>query len=188
MNSRKTNNSYLKEKIILRLLNLPGKNKISVLDCYHGSGLIWNYIKNITGKNIIVDSIDIAEYNNEFSLIGDNLKILDSLNLNKYDIIDLDAYGVPDKQIEKINNKIEKETIIFYTFINSVMGILPHSMLTKLGYNKKMLGKVNTIFSRKQHRKFLYFLSCLKIKGDVKWIEFNNRKYYGIFKIKKNAG
>jgi hypothetical protein len=183
MNNRKTNNSFLKEKIILRLLNLPDKKNIKVLDCYHGGGEIWNNIKLLTDKSIEIDGIDIKEYENTISLIGDNLKVLKSIDINKYDIIDLDAYGIPDQQIEILKSKNKKEIIIFYTFIASVFGRLSDKLLFRLGFSKNMLEKTNTIFSRDRHQKFLNYLSCLKIKGKVEWIEFNKRKYYGVFKI-----
>lgn len=183
MSSPKTNNSYLKEKIILRLLNLPEKENIKVLDCYHGNGEIWRNIKNISDKNIEIDGIDLKEYSDSFSLIGENTKILKSIDINKYDVIDLDAYGVPDLQIEIIKQKAKKEIIVFYTFINSVMGRLPFNLLKKIGFSENMLKKASMIFSRHQHNKFLFFLSCLNIKGIVNWIEFNNKKYYGVFKI-----
>lgn len=183
MSSPKTNNSYLKEKVILRLLNLPDKKDIKVLDCFHGNGEIWRNIKMLSDKNIEIDGIDLKDYSDSFSLIGDNSKVLKSIDINRYDIIDLDAYGVPDIQIEIVKQKAKKEIIVFYTFINSVMGRLPENLLKKIGFSKPMLLKVSTIFSRHQHQKFLFFLSCLKIKGVVQWIQFNNKKYYGVFKI-----
>jgi hypothetical protein len=183
MNNPKTNNSHLKEKIILRLLNLPDKKNIKVLDCFHGNGEIWRNIKILSKKTIEVDGIDLKYYNDSFSLIGDNLKILKSIDINKYDIIDLDAYGMPDEQIEIIKQKTKKEIIIFYTFITSVMGRITNNLLKKIGISDAMLKKTSTIFSRNQHQKFLFFLACLKLKGTVHWIEFNNKKFYGLFKI-----
>ena len=159
MSSPKTNNSYLKEKVILRLLNLPDKKDIKVLDCFHGNGEIWRNIKMLSDKNIEIDGIDLKDYSDSFSLIGDNSKVLKSIDINKYDIIDLDAYGVPDVQIEIVRQKAKKEIIVFYTFINSVMGILPENLLKKIGISEPMLKKTITIFSRNQHQKFLFFLS-----------------------------
>ena len=40
-----TDNPYFDEKVKLRMDNLPAKNHIKVLDCFHGEGLIWDVIK-----------------------------------------------------------------------------------------------------------------------------------------------
>jgi hypothetical protein len=179
MNSQKTNNSFLKKKVILRLANLPDKKEIRVLDCFAGNGEIWHNVQINTDKEIIRHGIDVKEYA-EFSMIGYNLKILSSIDLSSYDIIDLDAYGVPCEQIEMALGRAKPGTIFFYTFIQSFNGILPNVLLERIGITPAMYSKCRTIFNAGGHRYFLYFLACLFIKTVV--YSNVNRKYYGVFK------
>lgn len=179
MNKDKTNNSYLYDKVAIRLINLPDKEKITVLDCFHGNGLIWKNVIRNTKKKIIVNGIDISDYD-ELSLKGDNLKILDSIDVSKYDIIDLDSYGVPDKQISKIWNRLKKNTIVFYTFIQTNMGRLSNSLLMELGYTESMINKIPSLFNKKGHAKFINFLS-LQPCAHVLYLN-HGRKYYGMIR------
>lgn len=160
MISVKTNNSNLKEKIILRLKNLPNKEKIYVLDLFHGDGTIWESIKRITKKNIIVHGIDIKIYEDSFALIGDNLKTLESLNLNKYDIIDVDAYGEPVDLLKIIFSKLENPTQLFITFIQSQFGRLPNKLLLENSIDPNIYTKCQTLFNKHGKELFFYFLSC----------------------------
>jgi len=93
MNRRqiKTDNSYLNTKINLRMNHLPDKKSIKVLDCFAGRSRIWEKIKRKSFKNINVVGIDRISYGS--TLKGDNVKYLKGMDLDKYDIIDLDAYG-----------------------------------------------------------------------------------------------
>lgn len=179
MSSLKTNNSYLKEKILLRLqaVNEFDQEKYNVLDCFHGNGEIWTNIKKYI-KYVKIKGLDIKEYDN-ISLLGDNLKSLPKINIDKYNIIDVDAYGSPCKQLKEILPRINKRTLIFYTFIQSGMGCLDNIMMYDLGYTKEMLNKVHSIFFKNGHEKFLHWLSVFGITS-VKYI-CHNRKYYGFF-------
>jgi hypothetical protein len=181
MNSPKTNNSFTAAKIYLRLKNLPEKETIKVLDCYHWKNVVWGNVKYNTTIKIDVHGIDIKEYENQCSLLGDNIKILPVLDLSGYDIIDLDAYGVPDKQIKIVCEKAAHGTIVFYTFIQSVLGMLPLSLLMRLGFGDEMIKKVPTLFSRDGFDKFKSFLSTLSITK-TSYIK-HGRKYYGFFII-----
>ena len=99
----KTNNdkTMIEAKIQLRLMSLPNLNQINILDCFAGEGILWNEVQKRTKKQLKILSIDKNNYK-KISLRGDNIKFLKSLDLNKYDIIDLDAWGCPANQLEKI--------------------------------------------------------------------------------------
>jgi len=172
--TKKTNNSFLQDKIDLRIENLPEKEKINVLDLFTGETIIWNKIKKTTKKDINVIGIDKKEYNNIY-LKGDNLKFLPSLNLNSYDIIDLDSYGVPFLQLDFILNNT-KGKIIFITFIQTMFGALPNKLLFFLGFNKRMIKLCPSLFNRNGFEKIKNYLS----KKSVKKIQYKcyNNKYY----------
>ena len=169
----KTDNSYLSSKINLRMNHLPDQKSIKVLDCFAGQSRIWKEIKRRSFKNINVIGIDRISYGS--TLKGDNIKYLKGMNLNKYDIIDLDAYGVPFRQLEIIFRKKYKG-ILFITFIQSIFGSLPIRMLEKIGYTRKMIKKCPTIFNRNGIEKFKQYLAMNGIKKII-IINKNNKKY-----------
>jgi hypothetical protein len=172
MNKRriKTDNSYFITKVNLRLRHLPKKDEIKVLDCFAGESKIWKSIKKTTNKRINVIGIDKKKYNN--TLKGDNVKYLKALNLNKYDVIDLDAYGIPFKQLEIIFQKKYKGKV-FITFIQSIFGQLPEEMLLNLGYTKSMIKKCPTLFNLNGLEKFKLYLA----KRGIKRIYSITKKY-----------
>lgn len=119
------------------------------------------------------------------NLHGNNKKYLKELNLKQFNIIDLDAYGVPVKQLEIIfkNETLQNGTIIFFTFIQSVFGKLPKQLLKIYGYTEQMIKKIPTLFNRNGLEKFKYFLAINDIKK-IWYIQIDN-KTYGYFKIDK---
>ena len=169
----KTDNSYLKNKISLRINHLPDIQTIKVLDCFAGRSLICEGIKKRSTKNINVVGIDRISYGS--TLRGDNVKYLKGMNLDKYDIIDLDAYGIPFRQLEIIFRK-QYKGILFITFVQSIFGRLPVRMLMKIGYTKNMIKKCPTLFNRNGIEKFKQYLAINGIKRMI-MINKNNKKY-----------
>jgi len=181
MSSRKINNSFLKEKIVFRLKHLPASGEIKVLDCFHGNGCIWHNVRRNAKCSISVLGIDIQEYS-EFSLIGDNLKILPNMNLDEFNVIDVDAYGSPYEQIKIIYNKINKPMLIYYTYILALKGLsqLERGLLDDIGYPDSMVKKCPSLFARDGHGKFLEWLATLGV-DHVDFINPKDMKYYGCF-------
>jgi len=167
-------NSYLSEKIILRKNAIEKLKKKNVLDLFCGNKLIWSNIEH--DKYL---GIDIKTDKN---IKGDNRKYIPRLDLSIYNIIDIDAYGVPYKQIELIlkNKTLDKGSIIFFTFIQTVFGAIDNSMLLRLGYSREMIKKIPTIFYKNGFDKFKKYLSVENIKN-INYINIDN-KYYGYFK------
>lgn len=174
MGDTKTNNSYLQEKINLRLHNLPNKKNIKVLECYGGEGLIWNEIRK-TRPDIKVLRIE-RNQTSQVVLSGDNVKWMKSLKLNQFDIIDLDAYWVPFVQLEILFQQKFKG-IVFVTFIQTMMGQLPHGFLHALGYTKAMIKKCPTLFSKNGWLKMKHYLSTKGVKR-LKFIRIGNKNYF----------
>lgn len=158
-----TDNSFFFDKVMLRVNHLPNKKEIKVLDMFSGDGKIWNKIKQLCpDKQIEVLPIE-KEKRSGVYLRGDNLKFLNSLNLSNFDVIDMDAYGVPYTQLESVLGRIKKTTL-FITFIQTLYGCLPTKMLNKLGYTSKMIKRCPTIFYRNGFDKFKYYLRKKGIK------------------------
>ena len=171
-----TDNSYLSDKVFLRLNNLPDKKNITVLDCYQGRGLIWAWVKALSQKNI--RTIGIEKRNLGFALPGDNIDYLASLDLSLFDAIDLDAYGVPFDQLDYVFSE-GYQGIIYVTFIQSIFGGLPNKLYENLGYPPEMYTKAKTMFSKHGFAKFCQYLA---MRG-VKKISYRShkRKYYLAF-------
>ena len=179
----KTDNTALDVKVRLRLDNLPRKRTIKVLDLFAGDGLIWQRIKESSNKDIEIVSIDKKRKTNRLHLVGDNLKFLQSIGIENFDVIDLDAYGCPYKPLKwLLRHKLKRNAIIHVTFIQSQFGALPHGFLIDLGYTKKMVKQVPTLFYRNGLQKLLVWLSARGIKS-VKFYSNNNRKHYLCFRI-----
>lgn len=179
LNRVKTNNSFLFIKQEFRkeyIKNLKCKN---VLDAYCGESEIWKIIK--TDSYLGIDE----NLTNDINLKGDNRKYLGILDLSKFNIIDLDAYGIPFNQLKLIfeNKTLKQGTIVFFTFIQSFFGIMPHSLLQLYGYRKKMIKKIPTLFFRKGFKIFKWYLATRGIKK-IEYIKVKN-KIYGMFEVDK---
>ncbi len=186
----KTDNSYLAMKVKLRMDNLPAKKAIRVLDCFAGEGLIWREIQRQAGsKSFTVLSIDWGKRkDSRLALSGDNRKFLASIDLKEFDIIDLDAYGVPYAQLKMILARdIHPGTIVFGTFLQSVMGALPRGMLHDLGYPPQMIKKVPKIFNRHGQDKLLAWLGNNGVQRIKLYATDNRRKTYFAFSIQKKG-
>lgn len=164
LSKAQTDNSFLDIKIQLRADYLPNKKNISVLDCYSGNGTIWTIIKSrFPDRTFEIVRLEKKITADGIYLNVDNEKYLASIELNDFDIIDLDAYGVPYKQLKILFQKGYKG-IVFVTFIQSGMGRLPNGLLYDLGYSKQMVKKIPTLFSKNGLEKFKNFLWLNGIK------------------------
>lgn len=155
--NKKTDNSFTEEKVLLRLetVNLIDKQEINVLEAYAGDGVIWKKVQEQTKKNINILKIEMKGNKKGVYLKGDNSKFLPLFDFSKYDIIDLDAYGVPFNQLEVVFLK-KFNGFVHVTYIQSGMGTLPNGMLIKLGYTKEMISKCRTLFSKNGLQKMVY--------------------------------
>ena len=181
MNKAQTDNSFLGDKIALRLNNIPDKKNLRVIDAYSGKGTIWANIKKKYAGDISITRMDLKQNaSDDFYFVGDNVKFLGGMDLSKYDVIDLDAYGVPYEQLKIIFNKKFKG-ICFVTFIQSLMGGLPKDFLVDLGYTREMIDKCPTLFAKAGLEKFKSWLALNGVKS-IK-IRKHGRKNYLFFEI-----
>jgi len=181
MNNRQTDNSEIKIKLELRR-SLVNDNFL-ILDCYHGTGELWNTIKK--DYNIKIYGIE-KEKGKGNGLYGDNVKILKTLDLSKYNIIDLDAYGIPFDQLYEIfNNPTLSDCIIIYTVIQTAQGGINKKLLDSYGITNNMFKKCSTIFKHHGHRAFLNYLNKNGVNEVSEYfVNKKSKKHYGFFKIK----
>jgi len=180
--NKKTDNSFTAEKVQLRVnsLNLIKKNEVNVLEAFAGDGIIWSMVQKQTDKKINILKIEMKGNKKGVYLTGDNQKFLPLFNFENYDIIDLDAYGVPYNQLEVVFLKKFKG-VVHCTFIQSGMGNLPNGLLIKIGYTKEMIGKIRSIFNKNGLEKMKSYLSKHKVKEITGC--FLERKNYFYFKL-----
>ena len=176
--SIKTDNTYLGEKVILRLNHLPPGDLVRVLDAYHGEGLIWDAVRAQSERKVEVLGIDTRDTEGVVQLQGDNKKFLGEIDLSSYNVLDLDAYGVPYQALSQAlsNRTLAPGTAIFLTFIQSQHGRLPPAMLQEIGYTREMIKKIPTIFNRAGFQKFKLWLATQGI-GIIHYITRANKNY-----------
>lgn len=177
--TKKTNNSYLGNKVDLRINYLPAGD-LSVLDCYGGAGKIWVAIGRETGRQIRYLPIDKLDYGVGLFLPGDNLVYLASLDLSRFNVIDLDAYGVPYQQLRVL---FDKRFVgrVFITMNQTIVGELPHDMLTEVGFSRAMLRMSPALCFRNGWQHFLDYLALMGVRQVVH--RTKARKHYLTFAL-----
>jgi len=174
----KTNNSLslIEKKILLRLESLPDKDEIKILEAFGGEGIIWNEVKKRTDKKIKILSIDKNDYK-KVNLKGDNIKFLKSIDLDVFDIIDLDSWGSPSNQLDVLKVKKYKG-IIHCTFIQTMMGKVNNNILLSNGYTLNMINKCPTLFNKNGIYKLLNFISINFGVSLFRIVTNNNKNYF----------
>jgi hypothetical protein len=130
-----TENSHLRTKIRIRqdAINLIGKDSINVLDAYAGEGVVWNRIrKEMPEIKITTLGIEKRKYLNPAVIMGDNRKVMKGLDLNEFDLIDLDAFGCPWEQLA-ICAKTAVQVPVVATHIIVTLGPVPKQLLAMAG-------------------------------------------------------
>lgn len=174
---------YLAIKVKLRQQVIDQIPAPIVLECYAGDGVIWGQLKKDNpGKEIKVLRIDAKEDKAGIYLKGDNMKFLKSIELGEFNFIDLDAYGIPYKQLKLLFDR-KFQGWVAVTFIQTMTGQLPKAFLSDLGFTEKMVKKCPSLFNKNGLDKLKAWLGQ---KG-VKTIQYfaENRKNYLVFEIKK---
>lgn len=173
----KTDNHYIDEKIKLREEVISLTKNPKILECFSGEGKLYGRIK----ENYRLTRIEILQGKNKNPhLKGDSFKYLIGMDLTKFNIIDLDAYGIPFKYIEHIVKSGFKGFVIV-TAIQTGMGKLPNDLLFKLGYTPEMIKKIPTLFNDnglEKLKNYLYLCGVQSITG-----YFIERKNYFYFKL-----
>lgn len=182
----KTLNAFPEDKITLRLSAIShiDKNEISVLDCFHGYGKLWGEIQKRTDKKINILGLEIdREKKSSFNVVyGDNKKLLPSIDLSKYDVIDIDSFGDAYSYIKSIYDRLDVGTIVFYTHITVNMGSMNNEVIKDV-IGENIYKRCKTIFRSRFVDIFEGGLYKLGIR-DIIQMQKNN-KIYGFF-IKKN--
>jgi hypothetical protein len=179
-----TENSNLSKKVKIRLeaIESLSNEKLSILDCYSADGTLWDIVKKLTTKNLTVIRIEKRESAKGSYLQGNNLKYLKGLDLNEYDILDLDAYGFAFEQLNIILAKKYKGTIIV-TFI-PLYNSLKHKMLEDIGFTKIMTQRCNSLITRNPLERLKQFLAKKGIR-ELRGYFIGNKNYFYVSTIEQ---
>lgn len=132
---KKSDNSHSPVKIALRLALVDNlkQERLKVLDAYSGSGFLWTQIRSARPAiKFDITSIEKKRTGRLDAIVGDNVRVMPSLPLDEFDIIDLDAYGVPTEQLGQVAERALHVPVLV-TCISASIGLVPHRMLEAVG-------------------------------------------------------
>lgn len=130
-----TDNTHLAAKVRVRRewLEQRGSDRVAVLDAFAGEGKVWARIqKELPDLNIDYLGIDKKKYSRPDVIMGDNLKVMRGMDLNRFDLIDLDAYGFPWEQLQVVSFGAP-DVPVASTAIGVTLGPLPYGVLKEAG-------------------------------------------------------
>lgn len=181
MISQQIDNSRLSAKVDMR--RSLAKDGMTVLDCYHGNGVIWSKIAQEVKIRVI--GIEVKKGKGPIAIYGKAEKVIPSLDLSKYDIIDFDSYGSPYEAMKKMfeNKSLKSGTICFYTYIQTGYGNVGKKLLSYIGITDNMYKRCPTLYSNKGFESFKQFLFANGIKKiyNIYYKDIGSRKNYGYF-------
>lgn len=185
--TKKTDNHFLADKIMMRIKHSSWpKNgrKLKVLDCFGGKGVVWGNVEKISGMMVDRIAIDKRIDIMQFHIHGENSRILTEIDLSEFDVIDLDAYGIPADQIDIVIASGFKG-VVFVTAIQTMNGVLPHKIIDDLKFPKSIKESAQSLVAR---RGWEYLKEWLFLKGVTEIIHRSkNRKHYFCFKVNDAA-
>lgn len=180
--TKKTDNHYLADKVELRLQYSPWRKgrQLRVLDAFGGKGVVWAAVQERSGMKVDRVSIDLRKDMQQFHLHGDNLKVIPSIDVNGFDVVDLDAYGVPCAQIELLA-KAAFTGVVFVTCIQTAQGTIPKALLDRICIPSAVSKLAPTLVARRGWEYFKEWLATIGVFQIVH--RSNSRKHYLAFRF-----
>jgi hypothetical protein len=164
-------------KVFLRCEATKHLDSLRVLDLYAGNNVLWcNFdkekyfgieVQKDKGKNLNVDT----------------RRVIDTLNLSPYNVIDCDSYGIAFDIYNKIleNESLQKGTIILYTAVVNAFTQM-HGEGIKMFHLEKMFYKCSTLFNPKGIEFFYGMLGNYGVdKVNYYEVRDDYLKHYGYF-------
>ena len=120
-----TDNAHLASKVALRRRAIAGLDHVRVLDAFAGYNTLW---KDIPKERYYGIEMTPGKGKN---LHADNLKVLPSIDLSDFTVIDLDSYGSSIPQLKAVisNSSLKPGTVILFTEIHANRSSIPLQML-----------------------------------------------------------
>lgn len=155
VHSTKTDNHDAAKKIGLRRYATKDLPYLSVLDCFAGNNMLWQSGSFNLRRYYGIEK----EKGKGRNLYADNLRVIGSLDLSPFNIIDLDSYGVPFNQCFELfrNPTLKKGTVIVYTSITGGMNAMNKACL-KYFHMDKMYSRCKVLLNKKTTELFYAYL------------------------------
>lgn len=179
--SIKTDNAHIEAKRNLRREAITGIDEVKVLDLFAGNNILWSDfdLKKYYGIEMVKGK--------GRNLNADNLKVIPSLDLSQFNVIDCDSYGIPARQIKALydNGSMQPGTKVIYTCIGNGLSSIDKSII-ELFNLKSMYKKVKVPFNKRGSE---FFDGMLYMYGIREVREFTDdsgsfNKRYGYFEVK----
>ena len=179
--SIRTDNASLPMKLKVReeaLKHIDKEKQVSVLDLFAGENILWGYLKNDYYFGIE------KEKGKGKNLYADNRKVIPSLDLSKFTVIDCDSYGIPVEQIQLLfdNRTLQKGTVVIYTCIGNEMSMLSRKLVKEFNL-AKLYKKSKVLLNKKSQELFYAFLQRRGVKRvyEIEKQDSHFKKKYGFF-------
>ena len=179
LHSTKTDNAHIESKINLRKLATQGLDELRVLDLFAGENKLWSSFEK--ARYYGVEKVKGKGAN----LHTDNIRVIQSLDLSDFNVIDVDSYGIPANQIYELyqNDTLQKGTVIIYTCITNKMSGLNKCILD-LFHLRDIYAKSKTMINGYAVDLFYGLLYSLGIRKVCEYeIKSTYEKHYGFFVV-----
>ena len=177
MNPRpiKTDNKSIANKIFIRKEAIKYLKEIKVLDLFAGRNVLWDNIKTDRYYGIDIES------NKGKNLNADTRNVFDSIDLNEFNVIDCDSYGIAFDIYKKLltNKNIMKGTIILYTLITNEFTKIQNEAKKEFNF-QHIYHKAPSLFNARAIEFFYEMLANYGIK-EVNYYSLRDNfdKHYG---------
>lgn len=144
----KTDNHYTADKIALRVDMTAHLSEVIVADVFGGHGVVWSGVERLSGKPVSRTAFDNRLDLGMPHLHGDNTKTLRGVDLSRFNVVDLDAYGIPADLIQHVVGSGFKGTV-FVTAIQTMQGQMPKAITSGIGLPPTLYRSCPSIISRR---------------------------------------
>ncbi len=181
LQSTKTDNKSIANKLFIRRKAICGLEEVNVLDLFGGRNVLWN--------NLPTDryfGVEVAEGKGK-NLKADSHRIFDTLDIGKFNVIDVDSYGISFDIYKKIlrSDKVRSGTIVIYTAITNEFTKIQNEAKKEFGF-QKFYDKAPSLFNARAIEFFYEMLAQYDVQ-EVNYYEVKDHftKHYGYFRVKR---
>jgi hypothetical protein len=135
-------------KLALRLAAVHGlgggDQSLRILDAYAGAGRLWRAASRHYPGQLEVLGVDMRRFRT--AIKADNRRVLASIDLARFDLIDLDAYGIPAEQADILGRRGYRGPVI-WTVIQKMFAVMPATVTDAEGIPREWRQICPTLFS-----------------------------------------
>ena len=183
---KKTDNAHVWLKVAVRREAIAALTDVRVLDCFAGNNVLWKEI-----KPDYYLGLEKVKGKGSRNIHGDNLRLIPSLDLSRYNVIDLDAYGIPGAQLIALlrNKTLPDNVVVVYTGITNAVSGGQKKMIQAAGVPYEAYRKCPTLWNKKMLDLWYFLLFKIGVEKVNRVVVKENsyEKHYGYFVLNKNA-